>query len=101
MLMQLLAAVGCVLAALLQLAVYRDPTLVDTRIRHNGRRIIMVALIISALYSINALATAASPNAAFLILFLVALSQVAFAVSDLLPHLEKEHPWTSRLNSSP
>lgn len=101
MLMQLLAGLACFVAALLQFAVYREPTIVDTAMRRTGRRIVMAALTMACIFSLHAYYNALTPSPAFLILMLVAMSQSLFAMSDLWPHLEKEHPrWTSRLTSS-
>lgn len=101
MLMQILAGLACLLAATLQFAVYRDPTIRDNKLRRMGRRIIVAALGIAAVYAVNAFLREAYPSVEFLILFLIAMSQALFAVSDLLPHLAKEYPaWTSRLTNS-
>lgn len=101
MLMQLLAGVACLFAALLQFAVYRDPTIHDTHLRRMGRRIGLVGLLIGAMMAFHAFTISGPPNAVYLMLVLVGLGQTIFALSDLWPHLEKEHPaWTSRLNNS-
>jgi peptidoglycan/LPS O-acetylase OafA/YrhL len=100
MFMQIVAAFACLLAALLQFAVFRDPNIRDPFVRLHGRRITMVTMFLAGIYAANSAINGTPPSAAFLILALIGIGQAVFAISTLLPHLEKEHPWTSRLNSS-
>lgn len=100
MFLQFLAGLACLIAAVLQFAVFRDPSIIDRKMRRNARRIVTAALTIGALFSFNACANETTPSAGYLVLILVAFSQSIFAISDLLPHLE-EHPWISRLSNSP
>jgi hypothetical protein len=104
MVLQFLAGVACLLAALLQFAVHRSPDCRDTRLRRMARRIVIASLIIAGLVVLSGtffgVAPYTLPAVVHMILGLFGLSQIIFAYSDLLPHLEEHPKWTSRLTSS-
>lgn len=102
MLLQVLAGLSCLLAAIMQFAVYRSPDILDTSFTRAGRRIMigtmfaMAVLVAGTVFGSNQ----AMPLPVYLLFGLVGLSQSLFAMRDLLPHLEKEYPWTSHLTNS-
>jgi hypothetical protein len=100
--MQVLAGLACLFAALLQLAVYRSPDIVDNSLRRKARRIVIVGLVVATMVVFHSVMYDPLPNPSYLVMGLLGLSQLIFAVADLLPHLEKEHPqWTSHLTNLP
>lgn len=75
-----LAALACLLAAVMQFGVHRAPEVVDTRKSVTmARRITMVALVVAALY----IMAGNPPAAASLILGLFGLGQMLYAAHNL------------------
>lgn len=79
--LMLLAALACLLGALLQFAVYRSPDIVDRRRSvKNARRITIAALVVAGLYLLFA---DNPPTVAGLILGLLGMGQMLYAYHNL------------------
>lgn len=101
MILQVLALLACLCAALLQFAALRSPDTCSTPVVATGRKINIVSMVIAVIYLGLTLVEGAASNPGHLVLGLTGLSQMLFASNCLLPHMEKGHPkWTSHLNSS-
>jgi len=101
LLLQIAACILCLFAAILQLAVYRSPDIVDTLLTHTARRLNLVALLVCGWYSMYALVYYVESSTVYSLgCALFAMGQLLFAANSLLKHLEKGHPrWNSHLSS--
>lgn len=100
MLLHVLSALACLVAGLIHFAVLRSPDVADTNVTRTARKIMIIAMLCCGTYILHAIYVHKTPSPLYLLLGLMALSQVLFGLNSLLPHLEKGHPkWSSHSNS--
>lgn len=88
MVFHFLAALACLLGALMQLAVHRSPAIVDTRSSVTmARRITMAALVVAVIYIMGG----DPPAVVSLILGLLGLAQILYAAHNLKLDLHGTH----------
>jgi hypothetical protein len=96
MLLQTIAGLACLFAALLQLAVHRSPDHTNRSPIKQARRLTVGALAVGAVVLLGAAWTGQQENMLSLVGGLFALGQILYAMNNLLEH----EPWKSHLNSS-
>lgn len=97
-----IAGAVCLLAALLQLAVYRAPDIKDSPIVVTARRVIIAGLAVAGGYILYGATLGNMPAPVLtLALGLCGFSQTIFALNDLMEHLEQAHPKWGQPSSHP
>lgn len=97
MLLQVLAGLACLFAALLHFAVHRSPDVADSKHIKHARMITLVAMLIAAISIFDSCIAGKVWPVLDLVAGLFALGQILYA----LPHLQKGDPWKSLWNSLP
>lgn len=88
---QWLVAVICAWAFILQLAAWRDPSIVDTKKSGAARKIAMVAMLVSAIYIAHlSRLDQAVDKPILLVLAMLALSNINFAFHRLFPEHDND-----------
>jgi hypothetical protein len=90
MLLQLLAIFACVLAVVMQLAAYHSPDILDTEAQRNGRRIMLVAMLVAVFALTEATISGRVFPALNLVAVLMGVGQALFASSELKTAHRKE-----------
>lgn len=88
MVLQILAALSCLLAVLLQLAVHRSPDCHDNSVTRVARRITMISMLVGAVIILDSLFFGARQYPVLaLVAGLFSLGQSLYAIGDLLPNI--------------